>query len=588
MKARNPNSEIRNKHEAQSRNAENGRHGLEFESSRLRFVSCFGIRISCFRRAALVLAVASAAACRAAAPVDLRAFESIPVLEGGRPMPMSAYARVAMLQMAGRGTWQGGPASGWLARALFESDATTNDAVFLVSHPDTFDALGIATDKPRRRVAYAELEPVLAKLHDLTTRAMQVKPADRTPADRDLVQLGSAVALYAALSRGDHPGLLPRDGGHGAWLAPSEAVTEADDLARAVSAGWEGLRAAWRARDDAAFSAAAREVRAAVLRGVDDPKAGARLQGEETLGRLRPFPRALQACVVAGILGFWVALAPRRRKTAAAATVLTGVALLLMTAGLLLRAFIMGRPPVTNLYSTFVFAAWCCAVIGLGVERIRRDGLGLLAGGATTAVLLVVAGRYELDGDTMQRVVAVLDSNFWLTVHVLTIMVGYAGCLMAGAAAHVQLVKHWRQGADAAAGVARAVRGLLGLGLVFTFLGTMLGGVWADQSWGRFWGWDPKENGALLIVLWTAAVLHARGPRIIGDAGMAGGAILGIVVVAVAWQGVNLLGVGLHSYGFTSGAALWLALLAAVELLFVAAMAGLTRATDSAPPRLNP
>jgi ABC-type transport system involved in cytochrome c biogenesis permease subunit len=540
------------------------------------------------RRAALVLAVAAAAACRAASPLDLRAFESIPVLEGGRPMPLSAYARVAMLQTAGRGTWQGGPASGWLARAMFESDATTNDAVFLVSHPDTFDALGLSTDRPRRRVSYAELEPVLAKLHDLTSRAARLKPAARTPADRDLLHLGSAVSLYAAFSRGDHPGLLPREGGHGAWLSPSEAAAEPDDAARAVAAGWAALRAAWLARDDAAFTAAAKDVRAAVLRGIDDPRAGARLKGEETLGRTRPFSRALQAYVVAAILGFWVALDARRRKAATAAVALVGLALLVHTAGLLLRAFIMGRPPVTNLYSTFVFAGWCCAALGLGIERLRRDGLGLLAGGATAAVLLAVAGRYELDGDTMQRVVAVLDSNFWLTVHVLTIMVGYAGCLMAGAAAHVQLVKHWRQGGESAAAVARAVRGLLGLGLVFTFLGTMLGGVWADQSWGRFWGWDPKENGALLIVLWTAAILHARGPRIVGDVGMAAGAVLGIVVVAVAWQGVNLLGVGLHSYGFTSGAAFWLALLAGAELLFVAALAGLIRAKDNAPPRLSP
>lgn len=533
--------------------------------------------------AAVVLVTAMALVARASPqpPVDLGAFGAIPVLEGGRPMPMSAYARVAMLQMAGRESWQGGPAAHWLARALFESNATTNDAVFLISHPDTFDALGLATDKPRRRASYAELEPVLEKLHDLTTRASQLTPADRTPADRDLLQLGSAVALYAAFSRGDHPGILPRDGGHGAWLAPSETATEADDTARAVAAGWATLGAAWMARNDAAFTAAAKAVRAAVLRGIDDPKAGARLDGEETLGRLRPFSRALQACILAAILGFWVALDPRRRRTAGASAILTGLALLALTAGLLLRAFIMGRPPVTNLYSTFVFVAWCCTAIGLGVERARRDGLGLLAGGATAAVLLAVAGRYELDGDTMQRVVAVLDSNFWLTVHVLTIMVGYAGCLMAGAAAHVQLVRHALQGEAAGAAAARAVHGMLGLGLVFTFLGTMLGGVWADQSWGRFWGWDPKENGALLIILWTAAVLHARGPRLIGDVGTAVGAVLGIVVVAIAWQGVNLLGVGLHSYGFTSGAAFWLALIAAVEVLFVAVMAGWIR-------RINP
>ncbi len=583
MKARNPNSEIRNKHEARSFNVPNANPRLEFGTSSLGFVSCFGIGNSCFRRLALVFAVASAVAGRAAgaSPVDLGVFGSIPVLEGGRPMPLSAYARVAMLQMSGRTTWQGGPASHWLARALFEPDATTNDAIFLISHPDTFDALGLATDKPRRRASYAELEPVLPRLRDLSSRAAGVKAADRTPADRDLLQLVSAISLFAAFSRGDHPAIVPRNGGHDPWLALSEAAQPADADAAMIATAWSGLRKAWLARDTAAFTDAARTARAAALHGLDDPRAGLRLRGEETMNRLRPFTLSLQGYLVAAVLGFWVALDPRRRKTALAAAILVGLALLAHSAGLLLRAFIMGRPPVTNLYSTFVFVAWCCAAIGLGVERARRDGLGLLAGGTTAVVLLAVAGRYELDGDTMQRVVAVLDSNFWLTVHVLTIMVGYAGCLMAGAAAHVQLVKHGLQGAASAAPVARAVRGLLGLGLVFTFLGTMLGGVWADQSWGRFWGWDPKENGALLIVLWTAVVLHARGPRLIGDVGMAVGAVLGIVVVAIAWQGVNLLGVGLHSYGFTSGAAFWLTLIAAVEVIFCAATAGWIRSEEA-------
>lgn len=565
MKARNPN-------------ISNGVRGFGIGVLGLGFASCFRRRLGALAAAGAALLAAAGTAAGEAPPVDLRVFGSIPVLEDGRPMPLSVYARLAMLQLSGRGTWQGGPASHWLARALFEPDATTNDAVFLISHPDTFDALGLATDTPRRRASYAEIEPVLSRLRDLTARAAEVKAADRTPADRDLLRLASAVALYAAFSRGDHPAIVPRNGGHDPWLTLAEAARPTDVDAATISTAWSGLRQAWLARNAAAFMDAAQTARAAALRGLDDPHAGLRLRGEDTMNRHRPFSRAPMGYLAAAILGFWVALDPRRRRTALVAVVLVGAALLIHTAGLLLRAFIMGRPPVTNLYSTFVFAAWCCAAIGLGVERARRDGLGLLAGGTTAVVLLAVAGRYELDGDTMQRLVAVLDSNFWLTTHVLTIMVGYAGCLMAGAAAHVQLVKHGLQGAESAMPVARAVRGLLGLGLVFTFLGTMLGGVWADQSWGRFWGWDPKENGALLIVLWTAAILHARGPRLIGDVGMAAGAVLGIVVVAVAWLGVNLLGVGLHSYGFTSGAAFWLTLIAAVEILFCAGMAGWIRA----------
>jgi ABC-type transport system involved in cytochrome c biogenesis permease subunit len=105
--------------------------------------------------------------------------------------------------------------------------------------------------------------------------------------------------------------------------------------------------------------------------------------------------------------------------------------------------------------------------------------------------------------------------------------------------------------------------------LTLTFLGTNLGGIWADQSWGRFWGWDPKENGALMIVLWTALLFHAKAAQMIGPLGFAVGAVIGMMVVMWAWFGVNLLSVGLHSYGFTSGIAASLIIYAVVEVIFI-------------------
>ena len=100
----------------------------------------------------------------------------------------------------------------------------------------------------------------------------------------------------------------------------------------------------------------------------------------------------------------------------------------------------------------------------------------------------------------------------------------------------------------------------------------MLGGIWADQSWGRFWGWDPKENGALLIVLWCAILFHARMGKLIGPFGLAAGSALLIIVVMMAWFGINLLGVGLHSYGFIDGVGLGLLFYSAAEIAFVAAI----------------
>ncbi|HEX9081057.1 MAG TPA: cytochrome c biogenesis protein CcsA, partial [Holophagaceae bacterium] len=93
--------------------------------------------------------------------------------------------------------------------------------------------------------------------------------------------------------------------------------------------------------------------------------------------------------------------------------------------------------------------------------------------------------------------------------------------------------------------------GIICFALFFSFVGTVLGGIWADQSWGRFWGWDPKENGALLIVLWNAIILHARWAGYVRERGIMAMAIFGNIITSLSWFGVNLLGVGLHSYGFT-------------------------------------
>jgi cytochrome c biogenesis factor len=98
----------------------------------------------------------------------------------------------------------------------------------------------------------------------------------------------------------------------------------------------------------------------------------------------------------------------------------------------------------------------------------------------------------------------------------------------------------------------------------------VLGGIWADQSWGRFWGWDPKENGALLIVLWNAIILHARWGGYARDRGIMAMAIFGNVITALSWFGVNMLGVGLHSYGFMDKAFWALAGFCGSQLLLMA------------------
>jgi ABC-type transport system involved in cytochrome c biogenesis permease subunit len=160
----------------------------------------------------------------------------------------------------------------------------------------------------------------------------------------------------------------------------------------------------------------------------------------------------------------------------------------------------------------------------------------------------------------MEMMRAVLDSNFWLATHVVVVVTGYAATFLAGILALIYIAMGLLRVLDkeTADVLARMVYGIVCFATLFSFTGTVLGGIWADQSWGRFWGWDPKENGALLIVIWCAVILHARWGGLIRERGLMALAIFGNIVTSFSWFGVNMLGVGLHSYGFMEGAVLWL------------------------------
>ena len=239
---------------------------------------------------------------------------------------------------------------------------------------------------------------------------------------------------------------------------------------------------------------------------------------------------------------------------------------------LALRITILSRPPVTNLYETFIFVGFVSSLVGIIVELVNKKWLGLVVSSVCGFIFLTIAGKFSAEGDTMQMLVAVLNSNFWLGTHVLSITTGYAGVCVAGILGHVYILQTLARPKEKMLHETtyRNILGVLGFGLTMSFLGTNLGGIWADQSWGRFWGWDPKENGAMLIVLWCAIIFHAWIGKLIGPLGVAVASALGIIVVAWAWFGVNFLSVGLHSYGFTSGAATGLITYVVCEILFLA------------------
>ncbi len=223
------------------------------------------------------------------------------------------------------------------------------------------------------------------------------------------------------------------------------------------------------------------------------------------------------------------------------------------------RSIIMQRPPVGNLYDTIIFIAATAVLISLLIEWMTRRRFALGVAPILGTLLIILARRYELGDakDNMDPLVAVLDSNYWLTIHVLTITLGYSAGLLSAFLSFGYLLMRGLNlddgDRDIRRSFTRAVYGMICLTLFLSLVGTVLGGIWANDSWGRFWGWDPKENGALMIVLWTLAILHARLGGYIRDWGLHFASVFTGVVVTFSWWHVNFLGVGLHNYGFTAG-----------------------------------
>jgi ABC-type transport system involved in cytochrome c biogenesis permease subunit len=204
---------------------------------------------------------------------------------------------------------------------------------------------------------------------------------------------------------------------------------------------------------------------------------------------------------------------------------------------------------------------WGAVLLGLFLERRYRNGLAALGAAVVGFLTQIVAHHLSSQGDTMEMMRAVLDSNFWLATHVVTVTVGYSSSFLSGALGIVFVLRglfSQKLTAQTQENLTRMVYGIVCFTTFFSFLGTVLGGIWADQSWGRFWGWDPKENGALMIVLWNALILHVWWGKLVERRGLMLLAVFGNIITAFSWFGVNMLGVGLHSYGFMDKGFLWL------------------------------
>ena len=380
------------------------------------------------------------------------------------------------------------------------------------------------------------------------------------------------VQRFNAISQLEAPLVVPPQNPSDKWQRVGTALVNAvkgDKISAAISA-YATMIDAFKKGDAPAFNAALADYRASLVPNFSPALQKAR--SEVFFNQMQPFYAALVIYVLAGLLGVcsWFNLSETLRRSS---VWLISLAFVIHTTGLIYRMVLEGRPPVTNLYSSAIFIGWGAVILGLVLEKIHRNGIGAVAAAGMGFITLVIAQNLAVDGDTMEMMRAVLDNNFWLWTHVLAVSTGYFSTFVAGFLALIYIVRGvFTKTLDAttAQSLARMVYGIVCFATLFSFVGTVLGGIWADQSWGRFWGWDPKENGALIIVLWNALILHLRWGGMIRERGLINCAIFGNVVTSWSWFGVNMLGIGLHSYGFTDAAFKWLTLFVVSQLALIA------------------
>ncbi len=522
---------------------------------------------------------------------DVSAFAKLPILEGGRVKPLDSVARNTLLlirsQQSFRFEGKTITADQWILDLMFRPEVADRQPIFVINDPDVLGLIGLKQTSDRY-FSFATLAPHIDELEKQAKVAQPIEAKQRTRFQSAVVNLFERVYMYFRLKNtlqlAGTPGLavqlqavaapqaaemhsaltqlamfriLPPLAGQkaDAWESVGEAL-QAGAMGQPLHPGLEPMSriaAAYGAQDAAAFNSSTTEFSNLVtsLR----PEAMSHANNEITFNRAQPFYVGMIIYVLALLMIFvsWL-WKPELLQPSAFALLVAGA--VVHTAGLAFRVILQGRPPVTNLYSSAVFVGWGAVVLGIVLERLYKKGFGTAVATAAGFGSLIVA-QHLAEGDTMEMMRAVLDSNFWLATHVVTITIGYSGTFLAGAIAIAYtLWKHIAPDPDPETGKALVgmAYGIICFSLLFSFVGTVLGGIWADQSWGRFWGWDPKENGALFIVLWNAIILHARWSGMARDRGIMTMAIFGNVITSLSWFGVNMLGVGLHSYGFMDSA----------------------------------
>jgi len=507
---------------------------------------------------------------------SLSAFEigDIPLQDEGRIKPLDTFARNHLLAFYGKRSIKelDMGATDWIINLILNPENGRDQKIFNIRNPEVASSLFLDWTN-EHKYSFNQITPGLSDQSSMLEMIDQKDASDRTVYEKQLYEISRNILRFEEISYLKALKFIPpsNNSESGEWLSPFDFILKgipANENQEAILNSLQMYLANRLAGNDLEMSSALNryEMALSTFQGINVKVDN--LKKETWMNRINLFYISLGLYLLSFIflLISWM-IKPILLNRVAYLLLIFGT--VIHGYGIFLRMQIMERPPVTTLYESVIFVSLIIMALAVLLEYFRKDGLGTFVGSVSGSVLHYVGFSYAADGDTLGMLVAVLNSNFWLATHVTTITIGYGASLMAGCVGHLYLIQEIR-GVNSASlkSIFSNLFGITLLALFFTLFGTILGGIWADQSWGRFWGWDPKENGALLIVLWQLMMIHMRLSGLAKPKEFALGMALNNIIVALAWFGVNLLQVGLHSYGFDDGVARNLFMFIGFEIIF--------------------
>ncbi|MBI2095930.1 MAG: cytochrome c biogenesis protein CcsA [Candidatus Omnitrophica bacterium] len=469
-----------------------------------------------------------------AGPADaaLRAAKLIPVLHNGRVKPLDSFARQTVKLITGGERWDKKGAVELVLGAAGNPEKAFDLRWIRIDYGELKTSLGLVSDK--HFFSYNDLAEKRRPIEDLVRSAQKKRDADVRPTrlEQKGELLFSQLATLEALASGDLVTVIPSPAGDG-WLSPYHVQPP-------MMPDFKAMLGLFNSGKFEAFEEAAQKWTALVL-GVGRDISSSKLSLEVWYFNVRP-----------------------------AATL--GVAVACHTAGILLRVLVLSRPPVSNMYESMIFMNWALILFASAFSLLRKNTPALVVGALVSGFVMLYGNLLPIDS-SLEVLVPVLRSNYWLTIHVMTIVASYGafGLAMGLGHRHLFCETFGKFSKKAAKESADLIYRVIQLGTILVGVGTVLGGVWANESWGRFWGWDPKETWALITFLVYLIVVHLRYAKKLSDFHLALSAVLGFLSVLMTWYGVNfVLGRGLHSYGSGAGGTNWIA----YYLIFEAAFLG--------------